>query len=376
MNPANLLPPPDILGLPAPLWFIQFFKVLGFSLHMVPMNLWFAGILVSAALLLLKNPHARHLSDRLMNQMPIIIALGINFGIIPLLFSQAGYYRVFYPATILIAWPWFAVIPLLIFAYYGTYLYVVQLRRGRVAPWARVLGWAVALIFMAIGFIFVNGLSLMSQPGRWNEVWSAARFSGAATGLALDLHDPTILPRWMLMFGLALTTVAAYSAFDGSLWPSQADPAHQVWLSRFALLLYSLGLLWATVAGTAYLLALPPLSRSFLQGSPQFALTAITALSPGLPWLLLLLHWLRPGHRLPALAALSQFGVLLLNALSRQSLQDHEVSAFGALGSEAVHVEWIPVALFLILFLAGLAAVAWVLVKVRRAETAHPVATR
>ena len=34
-------------GVPAPFWFVELFKVLGFTLHMVPMNLFYAGILVA-----------------------------------------------------------------------------------------------------------------------------------------------------------------------------------------------------------------------------------------------------------------------------------------------------------------------------------------
>ncbi|MGD0574929.1 MAG: hypothetical protein ABSB61_06120 [Anaerolineales bacterium] len=376
MNPTDLLPPTSPLGLPAPLWFIRFFKVFGFSLHMVPMNLWFAGILLSAVLLLFRDPAARRLSARLMDQMPIIIALGINFGVIPLLFIQVGYYRVFYPATILIAWPWFAVIGLVMAGYYGTYLYVVQLRRDRLTPWSRALGWIVAFIFMGVGFIFVNGLSLMSSPGQWPAVWSAAHLSGAATGLALDLQNASILPRWLLMFGLALTTVAVYSLCDATLLASREPPEYRAWVPRFALLLYSLGLVWAAAAGTGYILTMPSASRSFLLTPPQLALTVITALAPGLPWLLLILYRWRPARLLVLLAALSQFGMLVLNAVSRQFLQDAEVAPFAAVGAEPVNLQLVPLVLFLLFFLAGSGVVIWILVKVRQAETSLATASR
>ena len=38
------LGPLNALGYPAPYWFIQFFKVFGFTLHMALMNLWLAGL--------------------------------------------------------------------------------------------------------------------------------------------------------------------------------------------------------------------------------------------------------------------------------------------------------------------------------------------
>ncbi|MCS6862995.1 MAG: hypothetical protein NZT92_22045, partial [Abditibacteriales bacterium] len=112
------LAPESPLGNPAPLWFILLFKVLGFTLHLVPMHLWFAGMVLVALFSLFGGEHARRLAHRLVSVMPILIALGVNFGIVPLLFIQVAYYPVVYPANILIGWFWFAVIPLLLVAYY------------------------------------------------------------------------------------------------------------------------------------------------------------------------------------------------------------------------------------------------------------------
>ena len=60
--------------------------------------------------------------------MPVIVAVGVNLGVVPLLFIQLAYYKVFYPATILMAWFWLGIIMLLIPAYYGVYAYAMRLR--------------------------------------------------------------------------------------------------------------------------------------------------------------------------------------------------------------------------------------------------------
>ena len=117
-------------GLPAPHWFIQFFKVLGFTLHAVPMNLWYAGLLLAVCLHIGRNQHGRVFAARLIKQMPVIIAVGVNLGIVPLLFIQVAYFKFFYPATILMAWFWLAIIVLLIPAYYGVYAYAWAIRNG------------------------------------------------------------------------------------------------------------------------------------------------------------------------------------------------------------------------------------------------------
>ena len=70
--------------------------------------------------------------------MPVIVAVGINLGIVPLLFIQLAYYKVFYPATILMACFWLAIIVLLIPAYYGVYAYAWALHDGA----KKVVGWA------------------------------------------------------------------------------------------------------------------------------------------------------------------------------------------------------------------------------------------
>ncbi len=116
--------------------------------------------------------------------MPIIIAAGVNLGVVPLLFIQVAYYKFFYPATILMAWFWLAIIVLLIPAYYGVYLYAWQLRKGEngIQPWRRAAGWLAALFFIAIGFIFANGLSLMDHVDRWEEIWLRHNVAGAALG--------------------------------------------------------------------------------------------------------------------------------------------------------------------------------------------------
>ena len=75
------------------------------------------------------NEHARRFAARLLRQMPVIVAVGVNLGIVPLLFLQLAYYRFFYPATILMAWFWLAIIGLLIPAYYGVYVYAFGLSR-------------------------------------------------------------------------------------------------------------------------------------------------------------------------------------------------------------------------------------------------------
>ena len=371
----------DLPPLPAPFWFIEVFKVLGFTLHMMPMNLWYAGLLVAIGLHFRGGEHGRRFGYRLMRQMPVIIAIGINFGIVPLLFLQVAYSRAFYPATILMAWFWLAIIVLLIFAYYGTYGYVFGLRDSpaQMPRWRRNMGWAAAACFIAIGFLFANGLSLTTRGAdAWRQLWLDHNIGGAATGVALNVSDPTLWPRWLLMFGFALITTAAWMVVDGFWIALRESDEYRRWVHRFALRLALIGAAWATVAGSFYLALLWRVPQDGPVFSfPWIFLTLVTAVSPWLPWGLLFLCHDRFDRLKAAAVGTAQFAVLGLNAITRQVVQNLELhKLFGDAGVSAqpVTTQWGPVFLFLASFAAGTGVVAWILAQVARASPSPPSA--
>ncbi len=367
----TLIGPDSPLGYPAPYWFIVFFKVLGFSLHMVPMSLWYAGLITMLLARRLLGEHARRMSERVINALPILIALGINFGIIPLLFIQVAYYKVFYPATILMAWPWFSVIALLMVAYYGVYIYVTGLRKGTMPIWRRAAGWVAAAFFVVIGFIFANSLSLMVNVDSWAALWSSANVGGASLGIGLNIADQVLWPRWLMMFGLALGTTAAYVVIDAGFFAYKESTEYRRWVVRFALGLATLGLVWFGATGTWYIFgALEPTTRQVLFDGPvMLALTFLTAAAPGLPWLLILIASRKPITKgLALLVGLAQFGVIVINAVSRQILQNAELAPYLDVTAETVNIQWSAMIVFLALFVLGLAVIAWMVTQVVKTE--------
>jgi hypothetical protein len=426
VDPRALIDAGTPSALPAPFWFVQVFKVLGFTLHAVPMNLWYAGIVVAMVLYARGGEQGKQFSRRLMLQMPVIIAFGINFGIVPLLFVQAAYFRAFYSATILTAWFWLAIIMILIPAYYAVYVYTLGLReeaqatageqqRARVGaqqsgardqgtgtggpasgpralgldasaprpgssmtPLVRAAGWAAAVLFLLIGFLYANGFSLMANVKGWPELWLKTNFGGAALGTALNVADASLWPRWLMMFGLAITTTAAWVAVDAALFARKESPAYQSWARHFAWKLYTVGLVWFAVAGTWYLLTWPDHLRATLLGwpweTPLVVLTIVTAAAPGLPWLLLFVSRQRSGkadgpvnRSMASLIGLAQFGVLGINAISRQVAQNVELLHYDAVArTEAV--QWSPLVAFLVVLVIGLAVVAWMIAQVLKTQ--------
>lgn len=367
--PADLLGPASPLGSPAPYPLLVFFKVLGFTLHMLPMNLWYAGIWAALLARLLGGAEARRWATRLMRQMPLFIALGINFGIVPLLFTQVTNYRVFYPATILMAWPWLSIIGMLTLAYYGVYVYGAGLKSGRMTPLNTAAGWLSAVLFLAMGFVFTNAMTLQTNLPGWAALWRAHGAAGAATGTALNTADPTLWPRWLMVIGLALTTTAAHVVVDAAVFGAREGEAYRKWAPGFALRLHAFGFAWFGGCAAWYALGTwrPEIRQLMLSGG-LLPLSLAAGLAPGLVALLLVAgrRRLTPGYGW-ALAA-AQFLVLGVNAIARQVVQNAELRPWLDVTAEPVRTQWSPLVGFLLLFVAGAVLIGWMVAQVVRVE--------
>jgi len=358
-------------ALPAPMWFIQFFKVLGFVLHMIPMNLWLAGMLLAVILYPWKG-FPRRWATRIGRQMPVVVALGVNFGIVPLLFIQVAYPWAFYPATILTAWFWLAIIGLLLIAYYGVYAFTFGLtdEDKPMATWRFLAGWISAALFIVLAILFSNGLSLMAAPERWKSIWLANQVAGAATGTGHNFGDSSLWHRWPMVFGMALMTTAVWSLLDSTLFDRKATSEYRSWVARFSLIIGVAGAIVYASSGTGYVFGTwPKTVFDYMWSEWRLPLTLLTGISPGLVVATLL--WIRyrgvSGGSVLA-AVLSQVIVLSTNAISRQLVQNLELNPLVPVGQLTAKPDWGPMALFLISFGIGLIVIGWMLQQVVRAE--------
>ncbi len=359
MNPADLLAPPSPLGEPAPFWLLVTLKVLGFTLHMVALHLWSVGLLVALAVRARGGEAAQLWSKRLLLQLPLLVAAGVNLGVVPLLFLQVGYYRAFYPATILMAWPWFSVIALLAVAYSGVYAYAAGLRRGRPAGWRRAAGWLSAACFAIIGFLFANAMSLMTRLDAWAGLWGGEHLGGATRGLALDIGDRSLWPRWLLMLGLGLTTTAVHAVVDAGVL-SPRNETYRRWAARFAVRLQTIGVLWFAACGSWYVFGTWQESvRSRMFEGPLALLTIATAAGPGIVWLLCVLQRREVTPRGAWWLLAAQIGVLASNAVSRQVVQNLELARWYEVAKQRESVHWSPLVVFLLLFVGGVVLLVW-----------------
>ena len=366
MDPNSLLPPASHLGYPAPFWFLELFKVLGFTLHMVPMHLFYAGFLIIMITSLTARGDTLRASKRLAHAMPVIVSLGVNLGVVPLLFTQVAYHQFYYPTGILIAWPWISVIFMLIIAYYGVYIYTINIRKDKMSNPARVMGWAGAVLFVIIGFLFANNFSLMANPGQWPEIFMATATGGSPNGVALNTGDPTLLPRWLMMFGMAITTVAVFMAVDAAFFASRNAESYRTGLGRFTAVLYTIGTI--IFAGMAYWYIFGTLdeavSEKIWQSDGLTALVIITGLIPLVVLGLMAAQFTGIKKWFALAAGICQFIMLALNAVSRQWVQNIETGRYLDVSKGMVDIQWSTMILFLISFVVGIVIIIWMLKQI------------
>ena len=381
---AESLPP-----ITAPLWFVQFFKVLGFVLHTLAMNIWFAGIPLILLMYVFGRKSGQRFAKRMFSQLPIIMAFGINFGIVPLLFVQTVYYKPFYSATILMAWHWLMVIPLVMIAYYSLYIAAFSVRQEKKAAQTLLAGLLASGCLLMVAYVFVSVMSLMGRPETLLEIWrNGQSFAGtdvaAATyGLGSNASEPTLWYRYGAMFGLALTTVAFWTHFDAMvLIPKrrekspeelQADENYRRWVGTFAMFVAWIGGAIAAVCFYHYLgfvKSSTVTATMFAEdAAPMFRYVLYAAMfAPFLAAVVLTVAKLfRFGRFLAAIiVTLCQLVALSTFAIARQWVQNIEISQIMpvtqlAENTQLTPIYTSPVIVFLVLFVIGAVVIAWMI---------------
>jgi len=176
------------------LWF-QVLLIVTFFIHMILMNFLLGGSLLTVWDLLRGK-----LEKRSTGSIPTLVALTVNFGVPPLLFVQVLYGHFFYSSSVMLAVPWILIIPILILAYYGAYIFVKQIDKAPVLSKGGLIFTSISLLYIA--FIFVNNNTLALQPDRWGIYFQDPG------GWNLNLGEPTLWSRY-LHFLLAALAIGA-----------------------------------------------------------------------------------------------------------------------------------------------------------------------
>jgi hypothetical protein len=334
---SELIPAADPLGLAAPVWLLLTLKVSGFFLHLIFMNLWVAGL--PAALCLLRSRPA--VAERLFRALPFFMAFGINAGIVPLLFLQVLYPQFFYPATILQGWFWFAVIPMLMIAYYAVYL--ASFNKFRVAA-----ALIATVLLSIIGLMFSSAMTLTANPQEWPKIFIDSAQGGAVHGRYLYFNLEVLL-RFLLVVGMAFGTLAAYFALVAEWFAKDASYKADL---RSLVPLYLLGAVVYGVAGTVYgwsiMEMIPPLGLA-VAGAGMLAGALFAAA-----------YSRYPSRAKAAALIAAQLVVLASNAIVRQSVQFRELVRWYDPHLAPMRGEWGSFIFFVVSLVIGIAIVAWI----------------
>jgi hypothetical protein len=362
------IPALDPTPLPAPAWLFQALLLVTFFIHILFLNVTLGAAVIGVVHgLLAKGPDApgRRLGRLMVGLLPASVSFTVTTGVAPLLFIQLLYGQVFYAATVLVGWIWLAIVPLIVVGYYSVYLY--KFEAG--APGGRTAWLGVAagcFVVVAATQTLVNVLQL--TPSRWEAV-------AAAVGAVAQ--DPTVLPRYLhfvlgslAVAGIFLAVVAVERAHRTHRTP---DPFFD-WLARR-------GIFWALAAtglqmvdGFWFLFSLPREALLALVGGKPWP-TIHLVIGMGLGFLaLIMLSGVRQPERQRGLVRFTA-GVLLATILAMVGLRDVVRGLY--LGS-LIRIRELPsriqmdvTILFLVVFVLGLATVAWMVRTVLRDRRAH-----
>jgi hypothetical protein len=371
MSPMLLaaIPQPDPMPIPAPPWLVWFLLLLTFLLHLLPMNLLLGGSVLGSLSRHLGGPAGREHHDGLSKffskALPVTTAGTVTMGVAPLLLVQVLYGRLFFASSILMAWYWLAVIPLLCLGYYGTYL--IAFKESKLGGALPVVSWASTLMFVAIGFMFVNNMSLMLRPEVFLE-----KYQASAMGWHLNLGDPTLFPRFLHMITGALAVTGMIVAVYGMI-KQRADEPYGRWLMRYGSLWFVVPTVVTILFGLWWLIALPREVMLQFMGQDMLATAAlglgILFALGALMMMVMAIQAKNPAGLIRG-SAITLLITLVFMILMRDRVRAASLEMAGYEPVGWVDPQWGILILFLLLLVAAIATVIWMVVKLAKGEGA------
>lgn len=329
-------------------WF-QFLLLLTFPLHLLAMNAMVGGLAIGVVQHFRGGDSRRSLAHRIAIILPLVIAFAVNFGVAPLLFLQVLYGHFVYTSSILMGLFWISVVPILIVAYYGAYLYDFKFKGlGAAGKW---LALAVLLLLFCIGYFFSNNMLLMSLPERFSEYFQHRDGSLLVSG------QSEFLPRYLHMMTGALAVgglfVALLGRFRAKAAPELAAHASAVGMKTFFFMtIVNVGV------GTWYLTSLPKQQMLLFMGR-DLAATICFIIA-----LLLVIGVLVSSFRQRLMTTLIGTVVLVyLMSFLRSWLRTDMLADYFNLSQLQVAPQYSSMFLFLICLAGGVVCVGWLIAK-------------
>jgi hypothetical protein len=338
MNP--IIPSPDALPVPGPIWLFEFLLHLTFVLHLLTMNALAGGFLLTLWSRFRGGDDHNLLVAKLSKLLPTLFAATVTLGVAPLLFAQVIYGNFFYTSSVIMAWPWFSIVLILIFAYYGAYMN--SFSGEKLGKWRNVVIASVTLMIFFVGWIFSNNMTLMISPDRWPALYFANQ-----SGTNWNIGDPQLVSRYLHMMISAIAVSGLLASLIG--WKNNNQ-----FITKHGLKVFS----WFTAVniavGTLFWLSLNDVTSTavgksipFMIGSTVGVIALITAFiaikknSSPLPTLILTVT------------------TVIMMVLTRDLVRKVYLSDYYKPELFEVQPQLLNIIIFLVLFVAGIATIVW-----------------
>jgi hypothetical protein len=352
----NYFPAVDPIPLPAPVWLFKALHILTLGLHFITVELLLGGLLVAVWLNFLGVSRRRdaaaplrlNAAAALARRLPVLMTYVINLGVPPLLFAQVLYGRALYTSSVLIGAWWIAVVFLLMGCYWLIYRFAAGAEAGHAVWWQGLLAWLLA---GSIAKIYSTNMTLMLKPEVWGQMYSTT-----AAGTHLPPSDPTLMPRWLFMLsgglwvaGLWMIWLAGRRVFENPVRKYLAATG-----GRLALVMLGVQALVAV----RVLRAQPSAVLEGLASNPLYHYAGLGCLAVAA---LIGLFSLWAAFGKPTSPTAGWVGAVLVlvamlgMAVYRDGIRDLTLASKGFdVWQRTVVTNWSVVALFLVLFVAGL----------------------
>jgi hypothetical protein len=355
--PSDLpIPLADPLPLPGPLGLFLFLLHVTLVLHLVAMNVTLGGSILALVWRLSEGLQERAFVAWFAKALPVAVAATVTLGVAPLLFVQLLYGRLFFTSAILLGGYWLALVPLLIFAYYGAYL--MAFRASAPLRSGVALAAVVTLLFVVVSFLHSSNAALQLRP----EVF-LAKYHLNPAGFPLDLNDRSVLPRWFHAVLGALAVAGALVAFVGWL-RRRSDPLFASWAARAGLAWFAWTTAGNVIFGTWYALALPRSSLARIAGADPWAASLLAVGSIlGLALIAIAVLGLSgkdPVRSVPVLV--SHLGAtMIVMVLLREEVRRSALLPLGYAHHGWVTPQWSAIAAFVVCLCGAVVAIAWMI---------------
>ena len=363
-----VIPLADPLPQPAPPALLWALLQLTFFLHLVAMNVVLGGSLLALHWRFSQRaegarPRAAFLAF-FARALPVAVAAAVTLGVAPLLFAQVLYGRLFFTSSILMAWLWLAIVPLVILAYSGAYLFAF--RGEALGKRARVVWVVVALLFAAVAFLQVTNATRSIRPDTFLDAYRAS-----PRGLTLNLGDATFWPRYVHVLLGAVAVAALGAALYGALRRAR-DPELGDWAIRRGTTVYGVATAANVFVGMLFLLALPRPVLIRLVGADAWAMTLLALgilLAVAAAGLALLALGARNAVRVTWAQIWLLVATLVVMVLLRDQVRLIALRDAGFEHPARVATQWGPLAVFLVLLVAAAVTIGWMARALARGKT-------